>query len=107
MFFHKGERVAGMVVGFFLLRFARSGGLGNEFLKFGSAAFAAFEQFLEFAGIILQIHAAEMKHYQRRTHSHGEIERVERVLERQLAIAAECGLGSAAKLCVGFAREYG
>ncbi len=83
------QRFAGAVHRIFSFGLARGDRFGDEVFRYlGDALFAAFEQFLQFAGIILQIHAAEMQHHERRADALGKFKRVERVLDGELAVAA-------------------
>jgi len=85
------QRVVGALDEFFLFGFKAGGGLGAEFLEFGGIFPAAFEHFAKFAGVILQVHAAEMQHDERRLDARGEFKRLERVTDGEFAFARFLG----------------
>ena len=76
---------------FFLFRLALGDRLGDKFLELRRVLRAAFEHLAEFAGIILQVHPAEMQHDERRIDAHGKINRLERVADGEFAVAVALG----------------
>jgi len=75
----------------FLPRVALGDGFGDKFLELRRVLRAAFKQLAKFAGVILQIHAAEVQHHERCLDAHGEIKRLERVTDGEFAVTIAFG----------------
>jgi len=70
---------------------AGAGGLKADFLVFGAAAFAVGEHFLEFAAVVLEVHAAEVEDDEGGFDADGELHGLAGVAEDEVVVAGFFG----------------